>query len=196
MNIAFVGRKHSGKSTAALMAASELCRRGTPADVYSFAYPIKQMREALLGSAGILTPESKEEPITALPGQPSQRKIEQVLGTEAARDHWHPDFWLGHMALRLARRPASTAALIDDVRFPNELYWVRDQGFHVVWINRPGNDFDTHLSEQALSGYRRATNEWALASDGTFAELADRVEHLIDQMSMQRAIDHSRRETP
>ena len=187
MNIAFVGRKHSGKSTAAAMAVRHLSTHGVPAAIYSFAAPIKRMREVLLDSAGIPTPENKEEPIVELPGEPSQRKIEQVLGTEAAREHWHRDFWLGHMKLRLDQRPKNTAAVIDDVRFPNELAWARRNGFHIVWIQRPSSDFDSHPSEQALADERVNANDWVITNDDSLVTLETRIEALIDQLSKEAA---------
>ncbi|MFW5972399.1 MAG: hypothetical protein ACOCTG_00290 [Bacteroidota bacterium] len=181
IKIAFVGRKHSGKSTAACFAEAALMNKGFDPRAESFAAPIKRMREAFLESTGIAYDgiNDKETPMTALPGRPSIRSIEQTIGTEWGRWLIHPDIWLAHMELRLTATRAD-AVVIDDVRFRNELEWCRTHGFSVVWIQRPTSDRDSHPSEQELERMVPENDEPVIHNDGTIEMLEDRVNHLID----------------
>lgn len=181
MKIAFVGRKHSGKSTAACFAEARLMNNGFSPQIESFATPIKRMRKAFLESTGIDYDgiNHKETPMTALPGQPSIRFIEQTIGTEWGRNLIHYDIWLAHMELRLTAS-RSDAVIIDDVRFRNELEWCRVRGFHIVWIVRPASNQDSHVSERELEQIVPERGESVIHNDGAIETLEDRIDHLVN----------------
>jgi hypothetical protein len=62
------------------------------------------------------------------------RWILQYWGTEVCRDHFHDDIWIAALQSRLARRSDHT--VISDVRFPNEIKAIKEQGGRIVWIQR------------------------------------------------------------
>jgi hypothetical protein len=62
------------------------------------------------------------------------RWILQWWGTEVCRNHFHDDIWIAALEARLARRTDHT--VISDVRFPNEIKAIREQGGKIVWIQR------------------------------------------------------------
>jgi hypothetical protein len=62
------------------------------------------------------------------------RWILQWWGTEVCRQHFHDDIWIAALQSRLARRTDHT--VISDVRFPNEIKAIKEQGGRIVWIQR------------------------------------------------------------
>jgi hypothetical protein len=62
------------------------------------------------------------------------RWILQHWGTEVCRQHFHDDIWIAALQARLARRSDHT--VISDVRFPNEIKAIKEQGGRIVWIQR------------------------------------------------------------
>jgi hypothetical protein len=62
------------------------------------------------------------------------RWILQYWGTEVCREHFHDDIWIAALQSRLARRSDHT--VISDVRFPNEIKAIKEQGGRIVWIQR------------------------------------------------------------
>ena len=62
------------------------------------------------------------------------RWILQHWGTEVCREHFHDDIWIAALQSRLARRSDHT--VISDVRFPNEIKAIKEQGGKIVWIQR------------------------------------------------------------
>jgi hypothetical protein len=62
------------------------------------------------------------------------RWILQHWGTEVCRQHFHDDIWIAALQARLARRSDHT--VISDVRFPNEIKAIKEQGGKIVWIQR------------------------------------------------------------
>ena len=62
------------------------------------------------------------------------RWILQHWGTEVCRQHFHDDIWIAALQSRLAKRSDHT--VISDVRFPNEIKAIKEQGGKIVWIQR------------------------------------------------------------
>ena len=62
------------------------------------------------------------------------RWILQYWGTEVCRQHFHDDIWIAALESRLARRADHT--VISDVRFPNEIKAIKEQGGRIIWIQR------------------------------------------------------------
>jgi len=62
------------------------------------------------------------------------RWILQYWGTEVCRQHFHDDIWIAALQSRLARRSDHT--VISDVRFPNEIKAIKEQGGRIIWIQR------------------------------------------------------------
>jgi len=61
------------------------------------------------------------------------RKILQVFGTEACRDVFHQDIWVGSLIKKIQ---PNKKYVIADVRFPNEILRLRKHGGSIVHVNR------------------------------------------------------------
>lgn len=84
---------------------------------------------------------------------PEVRALLQRMGTEAVRDVIGDDTWV-----RLASRKIGSLwgqhipVVVTDVRFPNEAAKLRELGFTLVWVSRPGcRPANAHASEVGLS---------------------------------------------
>jgi hypothetical protein len=91
----------------------------------------------------------KEVPNMLLGGH-TPRKIMQTLGTEWGRNMVDEDFWVDCWSRSIGDRLVT----VEDVRFPNEVAAVRDNG-GVIWkINRPQQETiaeSSHSSEQFIN---------------------------------------------
>ena len=80
------------------------------------------------------------------------RNMLQLMGTEAGRDVFHKDIWILSLERRIRGR---NNVVISDVRFPNEIDFVRKKGGKIVRVRR--NDPEHIL----------ALNDWKEYSDYT-----------------------------
>lgn len=152
--VAITGRKRSGKSTA----AGVLQARGFSTG--SFIEPGKQMMRALLRHRGVRWDEIermvegdlKEIPSRHLNGR-TPRYFMQTLGLEFGRHLIDEDLWVhafrDHMDY--IDQYDEMNWVIADCRMPNELEWLRERGFFLVKIVRPGlQDKDKHGTERYI----------------------------------------------
>lgn len=67
----------------------------------------------------------------------------------AFREKFGDDFWIAHLESKI---DLDEDIVIDDVRFPNEAQWVRDNGGVVIGLlaHDATLDDDAHVSEQAM----------------------------------------------
>lgn len=65
----------------------------------------------------------------------SPRLALQVIGTDALRNHFHEDIWFLTLQNRIRKNP-NQHVVISDVRFPNEIKFIQEQGGVLVKINR------------------------------------------------------------
>jgi hypothetical protein len=135
--IGLVGKKRVGKDTAADAIVREL---GPSCARVAFADPLKQGVCGILGFESVESMEDKlgkESPITWLGGV-SLRTIYQTLGTEWGRKMIHRDMWLILMHQRLKRLAEAgyTTVIITDIRFNNEVEFVRRLKGELIYIRR------------------------------------------------------------
>lgn len=87
------------------------------------------------------------------------RWILQYWGTDVLRNHFHDDIWIAALESRLARRADHT--VISDVRFPNEVKAIRQQGGKIVWIQRGITPHWYSIACQANAGDSKA-QQWLI----------------------------------
>lgn len=152
--IGMAGHAGAGKDVAARYLVS---RYGFVQAAY--ADPIRDMAALLFEQIGV--PDAylrhramKERPLPELGFSP--RALMQVLGTEVGRS-LSADLWVRHLELRLGLQPhggpVHDRIVISDVRFPNEVAWLRAKGGKVVRLTRPQaqGQARAHVSETALA---------------------------------------------
>lgn len=124
--IGFFGVARSGKSTAAHYAAEWFRKHDTPAQVRSFAGPLKNGL-AEMGIEKDATPEL-------------YRKAAQYMGTEICRDY-DPNWWVNQMDRCINNLPDNGVVLIDDCRFENEFEYLRSIDATLIFM-RGGDRID------------------------------------------------------
>lgn len=96
------------------------------------------------------------------------REILQYVGTDIIR-RLKPDWHCERLKSRILEEPDENY-VIDDIRFPNELETIKSLGNSSVWyVDRPGNDENSHSSENSLSAKDFGGN--IIVNDGTVEEL-------------------------
>lgn len=119
----------------------------------SFADPLRATLDGLLGwmDGSEIRDWPKEEPIPVLGASP--RRLLQTLGTEWGRKCVKESVWVDLMAHRLEQMKGQKI-VIDDMRFPNELFAIKARGGLLVRIDRPGFErVGNHASDGALDSY-------------------------------------------
>lgn len=173
--IGLTGLANTGKDTT----ADFLCKHYNFKKI-SFAQPIRDGLEAMLGvsTAQMMDREKKEE-IIPIYGK-SPRQLMQTLGTEWGRTHVASDVWLRAAAVKIANIESTgwySGVVISDVRFPNEVAWVRTVG-EAWFIEREGGGLaSTHASEQIPSPEQ---GEVILQNNGTFDDLYNEIKRHME----------------
>ena len=165
-------------------------------------------RELLEGS----TPESRIWRETVDPwwsqrlGRPqlTPRWILQQWGTEVCRKSFHDDIWIAALENRLRTRTGHT--VISDVRFPNEIATIRNQGGRVIWVQRGGTPewYDVALETVAGKFDHMAQaypevhpSEWAwigtkfdavIDNNGTVEQLHEQIKNLLSNQQASTLI--------
>lgn len=138
--IGVCGIAGSGKSTA----AAAICH-ALPYWRYSFAGPLKD------AVADLFMLDREQLDVEFYKNQPTDtwgmtpRQIMQRFGTEAMRKVFDTNFWLIQAEERIKILAAKAVAnklcvVIDDVRFPNEIAWIKHYGGNIMYVYRPDLD--------------------------------------------------------
>ena len=96
-----------------------------------------------------------EEAIGQVDKSPRTRKILQLWGTELGRERYYEDYWCVRMEWWISHflDAGIDRFVITDIRFPNEVDWVRSMGGVVVRVTGRGGlegEAAEHISETAL----------------------------------------------
>lgn len=175
--IGIAGRAGSGKDTAG---AHLVENHGF--QQYAFADPIRAMLGALgaFPAGDLINRDTKEVVIDWLGKSP--RQMAQTLGTEWGRELVHPQLWI-LMAQRRwdAAKAAGQSLVITDVRFENEVSWIKAQGGVVIYLDRPGvASVSAHASEQFDLG---KVADSVVRNDGTISDLKGMIDYLLAGLS-------------
>jgi hypothetical protein len=132
--VALTGRLGSGKDTAALhLTSAHAFTR------FAFADTLKELSIAATGGLGLTRDEFGWTGVDWI-GLKSERarRVLQDLG-HGAREILGPDIWVGAMSLAINRtEPRPDRIVVTDVRYPNEVDWVRQHRGLLIRVTRPG----------------------------------------------------------
>jgi hypothetical protein len=108
-----------------------------------------------------------------------QRTLLQWWGTEYRRSI-DPNYWVKQLAERIEKENPAYA-LIADMRFPNEMAYVKQHGFAVL-VDRPGLPPSTHASETALDNVEGW--DYILDNSGSLEKLLEGAVTLFDDIAV------------
>lgn len=172
--VGFMGPQGAGKSALATALADTFEPGETL--IEHFAAPIKEMVMGLFPDYPLIQMDKSHRPIEF--GGKSIREIYQLLGTDWGRKMVCPDIWVRFMESRtnwisdMADLPKFL--FIDDVRFYNEIDWIRAEAGYVISVpawDPLKLDDDRHGSEVE---WRLAAPDYTIGS----TSLAERVEEM------------------
>lgn len=138
MIVGFVGFMGSGKGTAGDILANDFGFKKE-----SFAGALKDVTALMFGWPRVML-EGDTEESRQWREQPewfwsrkfgrdfTPREALQLIGTEVGRNIFHEDFWV----MSLENRLRNGDYVITDVRFPNEIDWIKKQGGVVIEVGR------------------------------------------------------------
>jgi hypothetical protein len=189
--IGFGHRARQGKNTAA-QAVLEACPLETRVHMYAFADALKQEVRVACGKYGgqfALLSAWKSEGI--LPDwvhyeDPKPRPLLQWWGTEFRRKQ-DPDYWVKRLDKKLIQH-APEVALVTDVRFRNEVDYIKARGGFVVECLRtsaPDFEVEEHSSEAELDGFRGW--DFYITAD-TAEECRTKAVHIYKELACSTAI--------
>ena len=143
MIIGLTGGKGSGKST-----AGRCIRHKYGYKILSFAKPIKDMLMAMgISEECISDPDLKEKELEGYNKSP--RWFMQSLGSEWGRALISDRIWITCLEKQML---PWNHYVIDDVRFPNEAEFIKEQGGKILHVERTKmQGEDVHVSEAGLS---------------------------------------------
>lgn len=181
-SIALLGRAGSGKDTAASLLAEKYGHvRVAFADALKgMALAVDPMIAADMHYAPIrLSEHVGRVGWDRAKRTPEVRRFLQRLGAEGVRDTIGEDTWI-NLADRTVQEnlAAGRPVALTDVRFPNELEYVRRHGFTLVWIDRLGVAGGEHSSESAV-GPEDADEH--VVNDGSLADLLGQLSEVVEK---------------
>ncbi|MER5886820.1 hypothetical protein ABT160_23600 [Streptomyces sp. NPDC001941] len=111
---------------------------------------------------------------------PEGRRFLQRLGTEGVRRQCGADFWVQRLLDDIENEPRAWAyepppVVVPDVRFENEARTLREAGFELWFVDRPGVVGDGHVSEKLGPDLAR----FVLHNDGAVTDLHRKVDSLM-----------------
>jgi len=184
--VGFIGAQNAGKNACGeyLAATYGYVVRQFASPVYDAAWAINPWVCVSHPDTAPATFERLQDVVNRLGWDMAKRTYSDVreylkkVGTEAGRDIHGPDCWVHIMDQR--SKDARYLAICD-VRFENEVNFIRDHGGIIIWVRRPGkeqNASDTHISEQLC---RAKYSDYELWNESSLDRLHARIEEILDR---------------
>lgn len=149
MTIGVGGRAGAGKDTVADFLQAALRERDIETTRARFATPLRECVAALTGMLPAETATAVGKSQTPAGWGMTIGQMLQRLGTDAVRNHLHPDAWV----LALFRRfDAEDRVVISDVRFPNEAAATAARQGALIYVARAATAENAADRAAALAG--------------------------------------------
>ena len=117
------------------------------------------------------------------------RLILQKMGTEACRHGIADNIWIAALEKRIQ---GYEDVVISDVRFPNEIDFVRSAGGIIVQVNRGNAPTKEELSKMHISetAWNYVVPDYIIDNDGTLQELKDKIKLVLTVEQKHTTIHH------
>lgn len=115
----------------------------------------------------------------------TKREVLQIIGTEALRNNLSDDIWIYSLDLELkelATKKQIDIVIIDDLRFPNELQFIKQNNGLVAYINRELEIKDKHESESYYELIKSQAN-LLVKNTSHLSNLYKQLDSLIDYLN-------------
>jgi phosphomevalonate kinase len=176
MLIGFCGEMYAGKDTVAEMLMEFLRADNILVERRAFADALKEEIAFHMAPLFKALPSELLRQMNTPVEKDRYRLLMQWWGTEFRRQQ-DPDYWIKEFERwRFSFIPTSTVILIPDVRFFNEIGYIRDQGGLMVKVTRLESQISDHISEQEWQVY--SNWDMVIENNGSLEELRVKVEEL------------------
>jgi hypothetical protein len=191
IKVAISGQARTGKNTLAEMIVNNVkpigLTLGIPTHkIVAVADPIKNIvmqmvpnadPECLWGQS-----EFRSKPIPGdfndLDGNPlTYRRALIDIGTLGRK--YNPDIWLNALVQDAAKNQSLRVYVVSDVRFPNEINYLKDHGFYMIRLKRLGVPQIDDVSETAQLQIPDSFFDDVIENDGPLSELNRRAEIIV-----------------
>lgn len=117
------------------------------------------------------------------------RLILQKMGTEACRHGIADNIWIAALEKRIH---GYDDVVVSDVRFPNEIDFVRSAGGIIVQVNRGNAPTKEELSKMHISetAWNYVVPDYIIDNDGTLQELKDKIKLVLTVEQKHTTIHH------
>jgi len=113
------------------------------------------------------------------------RPLLQVWGTEFRRKWNGDDYWISKVRLATDSAPDNALVVVTDVRYPNEVDFIRKRGGYLVQVVRPEcKPTDTHVSETSMG---HEVPNYQVDNSGSLHQLRENVTTLWRWLRAQEA---------
>jgi len=192
IKVAISGQARTGKNTLAQMIVDnglpnhKLILGDPQYKVVAVADPIKNMVMQMVPNAdpeclwGQSELRSKTIPgdLKDLDGAPlTYRRALMDMGSLGRK--YHPDIWLNALVQDAYKNQSLKAYIVSDVRFPNEINYLKEHGFHMIRLKRLGTPQIDDVSETAQLGIPDSFFDDVIENDGTLSDLNQRAEIIV-----------------
>jgi AmiR/NasT family two-component response regulator len=190
--VAVVGAISSGKDTFCEHLRDHAKQRGITTIEIKFADALRESMAPALGVTAefLASREGKAHMFEEfdIDGRSAHQKFAQAL-----RDHFHPDVWVvaaknfyQRTMATIPKGAGDVMVLVSDLRYPNELEWIRSFGesSYVIRVMRDTEEAPTtHVSEQYWS---QMTVDEEFNNNNTLKELNERAESLVAKWVVEK----------
>lgn len=175
------GKPRAGKDTVAkrLVSKYKLLQYGP-------SFPVKKATAAMFEIDEQLLWDDKTKDLMDEYWGISYREMAQKVGKESSRDVFGDDFWMRHVDLMWTRiqneLPYNNyedlsygGMLLADIRYANEVAWVKRNGGLVIFVTRENRDYVANESHPAEQGLDLSLADVVIPNNGTIEELHAKV---------------------
>lgn len=169
--IALSGYAHSGKDTLGKLLTKH-GYRSRPVRTLAFADPMRDIVRWFRGNVSALRAANPH----------GYRADMQFIG-EYLRRNVYPDIWVACAQARyeLARcSEQHPVVVVTDLRYPNEMDWVRSHRGQVWWVENERCDKVNEHSSESHYDYIKSCSDRTICNNGTFEDLEATVVRLGD----------------
>lgn len=115
------------------------------------------------------------------------REVLQKYATEAVRNTIHKDAWIIALQHQLSNHDKNDVFIITDLRFPNEVAWLKEQGATLIKIIRPAEGSSPVVTHESEMGLDNALFDFIVTNDKDIRHLEDIALKIVNETSLLRA---------
>ena len=183
--IALSGKKGSGKDTVANMLEYYFKDyHHQRLHKVAFADPVREIASIIASTPQVhfIDRYWKEQPVSSSDKR-SPREYLRLVG-QSLKSALGSDVWIRVMDTRVFTFNTKNC-VITDVRFRNELDYVKEKGAFLIKIERDGCEGDDDVSETEMDGFKDEEFDLIIKNNGTREELSETISNFVKNLKIK-----------